>query len=45
MGHNSVISSHPKSIGIPQVDGLSMGLSDFGGHIFSLKSPLYTYFF
>ena len=23
MGHDSVVSGHPKSIGIPQVDGLS----------------------
>ena len=30
MGHNSVISGHPKSTGIPQVDGLSMGPPDLG---------------
>ena len=30
MGHNSVVSSYPKSIGIPQVDGLSIGPPSFG---------------
>ena len=25
MGHNSVVSGHSKSIGIPRVDGLSTG--------------------
>ena len=29
MGHNSVVSSYPKSIA-PQVDGLSTGPSGFG---------------
>ena len=28
MGHNCVISGHPKSTGIPQVDGLSTGPPD-----------------
>ena len=32
MGHNSVVSSHPKSIGIQRVDGLSMGPPDLGRH-------------
>ena len=32
MGHNSVVSSHPKSIGILQVDGLSTGPLDLGCH-------------
>ena len=32
MGHNSVVSGHPKSTGIPQVDGLSMGTPDLGCH-------------
>ena len=32
MGHNSVVSGHPKSIGIPLVDELSTGPSDFGLH-------------
>ena len=32
MGHNSVVSGHPKSIGIPLVDGLSTGSSYLGGH-------------
>ena len=30
MGHNSVISGHPKSTGISRVDGLSMGPLDLG---------------
>ena len=30
MGHNSVVSGHLKSTGIPQVDGLSTGPSDLG---------------
>ena len=30
MGHNSVVSGYPKSIGIPWVDGLSMGPPGFG---------------
>ena len=33
MGHNSVVSGHPKSIGIPRVDGLSTGPPDLGCHI------------
>ena len=32
MGHNSVISSHPKSTGIPRVDVLSTGPPDLGCH-------------
>ena len=32
MGHNSVVSGHPKSIGIPWVDGLSMRPLDLGHH-------------
>ena len=32
MGHNSVVLGYPKSIGIPRVDGLSMGLPDLGCH-------------
>ena len=38
MGHNSVLSGHPKSIGIPRVDGLSMRPPDLGCH--SLVSKL-----
>ena len=30
MGHNSVVSGHPKSIGIPRVDGLSTAPPGFG---------------
>ena len=33
MGHNCVVSDHPKSIGIPLVDGLSTGPPDLGRHI------------
>ena len=32
MGHNSSVSGHPKSIGIPWVEGLSTGPSDLGRH-------------
>ena len=32
MGHNSVVSGHPKSTGIPRVDGLSKGPPDLGRH-------------
>ena len=32
MGHNSVVSGHSKSTGIPLVDGLSTGPSDLGCH-------------
>ena len=38
MGHNSVISGHPKSTGISQVDGLSMGPPYLGHHIFNVES-------
>ena len=38
MRHNSVVSSHPKFIGIPWVDGLSTGPPDLGRH--SLVSEL-----
>ena len=30
MGHNSMVSGHPKSTGISSIDGLSMGPSDLG---------------
>ena len=30
MGHNSVVSGHAKSIGIPRVDRLSTGPPDLG---------------
>ena len=33
MGHNSVVSGHPKSTGIPRVDGLSTGPPDLGRYI------------
>ena len=32
MGHNSVVSGHPKSMRIPWVDGLSTGPPDLGSH-------------
>ena len=34
MGHNSVESGHPKSTGIPWVDGLSTGPLDLVCHNF-----------
>ena len=30
MRHNNVVSGHPKSMGIPRVDGLSTGPPDLG---------------
>ena len=38
MGHNSVVSGHLKSTGMPRVNELSMGPSDLGCH--SLVSEL-----
>ena len=38
MGHNSVVSGHPKPTGIPRVDGFSTGPLDLGRH--SLVSEL-----
>ena len=32
MGHNNVVSGHPKSTGISRVDGLSTGPPDLGCH-------------
>ena len=32
MGHDSVVSGHPKSTRIPRVDGLSMVPLDLGCH-------------
>ena len=32
MGHNRLVSGHPKSTGIPRVDGLSTGPLDLGRH-------------
>ena len=32
MGHNNVVSGHPKSTGISRVDGLSTGPPDLGYH-------------
>ena len=37
MGHNSVVSGHFKSTGIPQVDGLSTGPPDLGRHSLVLE--------
>ena len=36
MGHNSVVTGHPKCTGISRVDGLSMGPLDLGRHKFGL---------
>ena len=33
MGHNSVVSGHSKSTGIPRVDGLSTRPPDLGCHM------------
>ena len=33
MGHNSVVSGHQNSTGIPKVDGLSTEPPDLGHHI------------
>ena len=40
MGHNSVISSYPKSIGIPQVDGISTGPPGFRASQYRLPLEL-----
>ena len=40
MGHNSVVSGHPKSTGIPRVDGLSMGPPNLGCHSLVLELSL-----
>ena len=37
MGHNSMVSGYPKSIGIPRVDELSMRPSGFGASQARLK--------
>ena len=37
MGHNSVVSGHPKSTGIPQVDELSTGRPNLGCHSMVLE--------
>ena len=37
MGHNSVVSGHPKSTGILRIDGLSMGPLDLERHNANLK--------
>ena len=42
MGHNSVVSGHSKSTGIPRVDGLSTGPPDLGCHTFLGSKFIYT---
>ena len=42
MGHNSVVSSHPKSTGIPRVDGLSTGPSNLGHHKYNKLHNTYN---
>ena len=37
MGHNSVVSGHSKSTGIPQVDRLSTEPPNLGCHTISLE--------
>ena len=36
MGHNSVVSGHPKSTEIPRIEGLSTGPTDLGRHTTSI---------
>ena len=38
MGHNSVISGYPKSIGIQWVDGLSTGPPGFGASQLGIRA-------
>ena len=38
MGHNSVVSGYPKSIGIPWVNGLSTGASGFGASQLGIRA-------
>ena len=46
MGHNSVVSGHPKSTGIPRVDGLSTRPPDLGRHKEKYpNSPIVFHFF
>ena len=41
MGHNSIVSSHPKSTRIPRVNELLMGPPDLGCHIvFYVELPV-----
>ena len=40
MGHNSVVPGHPKSTGIPLVDGFSTGPLDLGLHSLILELRL-----
>ena len=39
MGHNSVVSGHPKYTGIPWVDGLSTGPPNLGRHSLGKRLP------
>ena len=41
MGHNNVVSGHPKSTEISWVDELSTGPSDLGYHRFHLELEKY----
>ena len=38
MGHDSVVSGHPKSTGIPQVNGLSTGPPENGASQIGIKA-------
>ena len=42
MGHNSVVSGHPKSTRIPQGDGLSTRPPDLGCHPYSVIDMLHV---
>ena len=47
MRHNSVVSGHLKSTGIPRVDRLSTGPPNLGRHVFAScqTGPLFMNFF
>ena len=44
MGHNSVVSGHLKSTGLPRVDELSTGPPDLGRHKRSKRPEAYPKF-
>ena len=43
MGHSSVVSNHPKSIGIPRVDELSTGPPGFGTSQLGIRALVNDY--
>ena len=38
MGHNNVVSGHPKSIGIPRVEGVVNGTLGFGASQLGIRA-------